>query len=68
MEPCLAGDGWETAGGTAVPLTSRSVKKVTAMKMNVGREACIERIYIMKFMRIVTVASGGFCPFWTFLI
>ena len=39
MEPCLAGGGWETAGGTIVPPASRSVKKVTTTKMNAGREA-----------------------------
>ena len=60
MEPYLAEDGWETVGGTVVPLTSRSVKKVKATKMNIGREACIERIYIMQFMRMVTVTSGRF--------
>ena len=41
MEPCLAGDGWETAGGTVVQSASRSVKKVMAIKVNVGREGCI---------------------------
>ena len=48
MEPCLAGDG---------RLDGR-----TTTKMNVGREACIESIYVMKLMRMVTIASGGFCP------
>ena len=66
MWPCLAGDGWETAVGTVAPPASLSVKKVMAAKMNVGREMCIQNIYVMKFMGIVTVASGGFCPFVIF--
>ena len=53
--------------GTVVPPASRSMKKVAATKMNVGREGCIEATYIMKLMRMVAVASAGFCPFWTFL-
>ena len=35
---------------------------------NVGREAFKERIYVMKSIKIVAVASGGFCRFWAFLI
>ena len=31
--------------------------------MNAGREACIERTYNVKFIRMVTVSIGGFCPF-----
>ena len=68
MEPRLAGGGWKTAGGAGVTPDSRSVKKVTATKMDVGREACIERIHIMKFMRMVIVASGSFCPFGHFCL
>ena len=57
----MAAGGWETAGGgTVVPSASRSVKNVTATKLNFGRETCIEEIYIMKFMRMVTVACVGF--------
>ena len=66
MEPCLAGDGWETVGGTVVPPASLSVKNVMAAKMDVGREMCMQNIYVMKFMGIVTVASGGFCSVDTF--
>ena len=68
MEPCLARDGWETADGTVVPPASQSVKKIMATKMYVGRETCIERIYILEPMRMATFASRGFCLFGAFLI
>ena len=63
MEPCLGGDGWETASGTVVPPASRLGEKITAAKMSFGREACIQRIYINEVHRMGTVANGGFCPF-----
>ena len=44
------------------------MKKVKATKMNVGLDVCKERLYIMTFMRMVIVASGGFYPFRTFLV
>ena len=39
-----------------------------ATKMNVGREAYVERIYIMQFMRMVAVATGEFHQFFDILI
>ena len=56
MEPCLAGDGRWDGSCTGLSIS----EKVTATKMLVGREACIERIYYERH-------ENGECCKWMLL-